>query len=184
MIGARNNSLGESGAPEFGGIVQAVIFLCNRPEKVRQAADLPEIREPKKAMKRSPGNYRCPLATPVVAICFFLLGCATEPAPLPTVTHVVLMWLKHPGSGGDRAQLIRAAHSLRMIPGVTRVEATRTLPALPPGVEHNFDLGVVITFRDRFALQRYEKDPRHLEAMRRYLRPLVRRYEVYNLSGR
>jgi hypothetical protein len=146
---------------------------------------LPEIREPKKAMKRSPGNYRCPLgAGAVVAICFFLLGCATEPAPSPTVTHVILLWLQHPGSGGDRAQLMRAAHSLRMIPGVTRVETGRTVPALPAGVDPSFDLGVVVTFRDRFALQRYEKDPRHLEAMRRYLRPLVRRYEVYNLSGR
>ena len=114
----------------------------------------------------------------------FLLACGTMPAPSPTVTHVVLMWLKHPGRSADRAQLIRAAHSLRMIPGVLRVEAGRAVPALPPGVDRSFDLGVVITFRDRAALQRYEKDPRHLEAMRRYLRPLVRRYEVYNLSGR
>lgn len=119
-----------------------------------------------------------------MALCLFLQGCATVPAPSPSVTHVVLMWLKHPGSGADRAQLIRAAHSLRMIPGVMRVEVGRVVPALPPGVDRSFDLGVVITFRDRFALQRYEKDPRHPEAMRRYLRPLVRRYEVYNLGGR
>lgn len=120
----------------------------------------------------------------VLAICLFLLGCGTLPAPSPAVTHVVLMWLKHPDRGADRAQLIRAAHSLRMIPGVMRVEAGRAVPALAPGVDRSFDLGVVITFRDRAALRRYEKDPRHLEAMRRYLRPLVRRYEVYNLSAR
>ena len=93
------------------------------------------------------------------------------------------MWLKHPDRGADRAQLMRVARSLRMIPGVRRVEAGRTVPALPPGFDHSFDLGVVITFRDQAALQRYDKDPRHLEAMRRYLRPLVRRYEVYNLGG-
>jgi len=136
-------------------------------------------------MKRAPGNYRCRLGTgAVIAICFFFLGCATEPGPSPTVTHVVLMWLKHPGRSADRAQLVRAAHSLRMIPGVTRVETGRTVPALPAGVDQSFDLGVVITFRDRFALERYERDPRHSETMRRYLRPLVRRYEVHNLSGR
>ncbi len=106
------------------------------------------------------------------------------PTPAPTVTHVVLMWLKHPERSADRAQLMRAAHSLRMIPGVMRVDAGRAVPTLAPGVDRSFDLGVVITFRDRVALERYEKDPRHLEAMRRYLRPLVRRYEVYNLSGR
>lgn len=108
----------------------------------------------------------------------------SPPAPGPTVTHVVLMWLKNPESHADRAQLIRAARSLRMIPGVLRVEAGRAIPAVGPHAPQDFDLGVVITFRDRAALKRYERDPRHLEAMRRYLRPLVRRYEVYNLSGR
>ena len=78
---------------------------------------------------------------------------------------------------------VRTAHSLRMIPGVRHVETGRTVPALPPGTIRSFDLAVVITFRDRAALQRYRKDPRHLQAMRHYLRPLVRRYEVYNLSG-
>lgn len=117
-------------------------------------------------------------------VCSFLLGCATAPVAAPSVSHVVLMWLKHPNRGADRAQLIRAANSLRMIPGVVRVEAGRAVPALAPGVDRSFDLGVVITFRDRFALQRYEKDPRHLEAMRRYLLPFVRRYEVYNVGDR
>jgi hypothetical protein len=114
-----------------------------------------------------------------------LLGACLQPPPVsPTVTHVLLMWLKHPERSADRAQLIRAAHSLRMIPGVLRVEARRAVPTLAPGVDRSFDLGVVITFRDRAALQRYEKDPRHADAMHRYLRPLVRHYEVYNLIGR
>jgi hypothetical protein len=33
-------------------------------------------------------------------------------------------------------------------------------------------------------LQRYERDPQHLEIMRRYLAPLVRHYEAYNLPDR
>jgi Stress responsive A/B Barrel Domain len=119
-----------------------------------------------------------------LAMCLFLPGCGTMPAPAPTVTHVILIWMKHPHRSTDRAKLRRAAYSLRMMPGVLRVEAGRTVPALPPGLDRSFDLGVVITFRDQAALQRYEKDPRHLEAMRRYLRPLVRRYEVYNFSSR
>ena len=104
-----------------------------------------------------------------------------QPQP---VTHVVLMWLKHPESAADRAQLVRAAHSLRMMPGVLRVETGRTVRGLGPEVDRSFDLGVVITFRDRAALERYEEDPRHSGAMERYLRPLVRHYEVYNLGVR
>ena len=106
------------------------------------------------------------------------------PSPSPTVTHVILLWLKHPDRAADRANLIRAAHSLARIPGVRRVETVRAVPALPPGFDPSFDFGVVITFRDHAAFQRYRKDPRHRDAMRRYLRPLVRRYEGYDLSGR
>lgn len=136
-------------------------------------------------MKRSPKNHPSRLGAGVaLLLCFALLGCSMTPTPGPTVTHVVLMWLKHPERRADRAQLIRASHSLRMIPGVMRVETGRSVPALGPGVDRSFDLGVVITFRDWASLQRYKRDPRHLEAMRRYLRPLVRHYEVYNLSGR
>ena len=121
-----------------------------------------------------------------LAICSSILlgACQTAPPVSPTVTRVVLIWLKHPDRSADRAQLSRAAHSLRMIPGVLRVQTGRTVPRLPSGADRSFDLGVMITFRDRAALQRYEKDPRHLEAMRRYLQSLVRRYEIYNTTDR
>ncbi len=111
-------------------------------------------------------------------------GCATTPVQLGEVTHIVLLWMKRPQSAGDRAQLIRAAQSLRYMPGIVRVETGRVLPTMNEAVDRSFDLGVVMTFRDRAALARYEKDPRHETAMKRYLRPLVRHYEVYNLGGR
>ncbi len=98
--------------------------------------------------------------------------------------HVVLMWLRHPQRVADRDKIVHMAHSLRRIPGVLRVEAGRSIAPLGPNPPRDFDLGVVITFRDRAALQRYERDPRHLEAMQRYLKPLVRHYDVYNLIGR
>lgn len=97
---------------------------------------------------------------------------------------MVLIWLQHPDRPADRAQLIRAARSLRMVRGVQRVETGRAVPDLPAGVDRSFDLGVVITFRDRAALERFAQDPRHLAMMRRYLRPLVKRHEIYNFGGR
>lgn len=126
-------------------------------------------------------NYFGPLAA--LLSCFLLAGCATTPPPPTHVTQVVLFWLKDPESQADRAQLVRTVRSLRMIPGVRRVETRRTLSELPPGADRSFDLAAVVTFNDRAALQRYRKDPRHRETMRRYLRPLVRHYEIYNLSG-
>ncbi|MGH8092099.1 MAG: Dabb family protein [Chthoniobacterales bacterium] len=134
----------------------------------------PKKREGRKALG--------PIALFLICPAIFLAACATTPPP--PVTHVVLIWLKHPHRVADRTQLVRMAHSLRMIPGVLQVEAGGSIPPLGPSVHHDFDLGVVVTFRDRSALQRYEKDPRHLEAMSHYLRPLVRHYEVYNLVAR
>lgn len=123
----------------------------------------------------------------LLAAVLLAVGCGTVSGPTPhPIAHIVLMWLNHPERPGDRAQLIRGAQSLRMIPGVVKVEVGRTLPpassALPAGVDRSFDLAVVVTFRDRFALERYEQDPRHLAAVERYLRPIVRHYEVYNLD--
>lgn len=121
-----------------------------------------------------------------LALCLALGGgaCSTTPATPEPVMHIVLMWLQRPGSASDRAQLIRAAHSLQMMPGVVRVDTGRTVPRQSEQPDRTFDLGVVITFRDRAALERYERDPRHAAAMERYLRPLVRRYVVYNLGTR
>lgn len=112
-----------------------------------------------------------------------LNGCLT-PQPEPKVQQVVLLWLKHPGRASDRAQVIRAAHSLHRVPGVIAVQAGRSIPDLHPAPPSDFDLAVVITFRDRAALQRYQRDPRYLGATRHYLPPRVRRYEVYNLTDR
>lgn len=121
-----------------------------------------------------------------LAICAPLLlgSCQMTPPVSPAVTQVVLMWLNHPERSGERAQLIRAAHSLRMIPGVLRVQAGGVMPLVGAHPRRDFDLGVAITFRNRAALQRYQRNPRRSDALRRYLQPLVRRYEVYHLSGR
>ena len=127
---------------------------------------------------------RVALALGCLSALLSVAGCLTAPAPEPNVTHIVLIWLKHPHRVADRAQLVRAAHSLRRIPGVVRVETGRSLAVLQPYRARDFDLGVVITFRDRSALQRYEADPSHREALRRYLEPLVRHYETHNLTSR
>ena len=114
----------------------------------------------------------------------FLGSCSNLAVQSHPVTHVVLLWMKHPARAADRAQLIRAAHALRMIPGVMRVEAGHVVPPPPSALDRSFDLGLVITFRDRAALERYEENPLHDDLVRRYLQPLVRRYVVYNLSSR
>ena len=108
---------------------------------------------------------------------------ATTPSVPQAVTRVVLIWLKNPSSATDRAQIIRTAQALRMMPGVAKVTTGRA--AVPAAAtDRSFDLGVIITFRDRAAYLRYERDPHHAQAIERFLRPLVQRYEVYNQGVR
>jgi hypothetical protein len=114
-----------------------------------------------------------------------LAGCTSEPpaAPQP-VSRVVLIWLKNPSSATDRAQVVRAAQALRMMPGVIRVTTGRAAPLPPAATDRSFDLGVIVTFRDRAAYERFERDPRRAEQMERFLRPLVQRYETYEQGTR
>ena len=120
----------------------------------------------------------------VICPAVFLGACAIALPPAPAITHVVLLWLKHPERVQDRERIEQAARNLQRLPGVVKVETRRSVPPIGHDLPEDFDLAIVITFRDRNALRLYEHDPRRLEAMRRYLRPLVRRYEVHNLSDR
>jgi Stress responsive A/B Barrel Domain len=96
------------------------------------------------------------------------------------VTHVMLFWLKRPGNVDDQNYLRRALRTLRRARGVNDIRVGRPLLVDRPSVEQSFDLGVVMTFRDREALEKFERDPRREQAIDAMLRPLVRQYTVYN----
>ena len=66
--------------------------------------------------------------------------------------------------------------------GVTEVCVGRSLPVERP-VEQPFDIGVVMTFKDVRALKKFETNQRHQQLVEAALRPLVRRYIVYNFSN-
>ena len=92
----------------------------------------------------------------------------------------MLFWLKRPGNVDDQNYLLRALRTLRRVRGVNEVRFGRPLPGYRPSLEQSFDLGVVMTFRDREALGKFERDQRREQAIDAMLRPLVRQYTVYN----
>jgi hypothetical protein len=96
------------------------------------------------------------------------------------ITHVVIFWLKRPDNPQHRQALAHASEKFRGLPGVTRVDVGHALPVRRPGIEQRFDLCVVFTFKNQAALERFEKDPQHAAAVRAVLKPLVRRYVVFN----
>lgn len=129
---------------------------------------------------------RCPrfvVATRLCAILFsavlLFLPSDASAARQGEVNHVVVFWLKHPERAADRAALARASEKFRELPGVLRVDVGNALPVRRK-VEQRFDMCVVFTFRNRAALARFEADPKHTAAIASVLRPLVKRYVVFN----
>ena len=122
-------------------------------------------------------------------IALFLTCIVLSPAPADAkagaarsgqVTHVMLFWLKRPGNVDDQNFLLRALRTLRRARGVNDMRVGRSLPVDRPGLEQSFDLGVVMIFRDREALEKFEGDQRREQAIDAMLRPLVRQYTIYN----
>ena len=111
-----------------------------------------------------------------------LVSVEAAPGRSGQITHVVLFWLKRPGNVDDQNVLIRASRSFRRIKGVSDVRIGRSLPVERP-VEQSFDVGIVITFKDVRALKKFERNQRHQQVVEAALRPLVRRYIVYNFSN-
>jgi len=111
-----------------------------------------------------------------------LVSVEAAPGRNGQITHVVLFWLKRPGNVDDQNVLIRASRSFRRIKGVSDVRVGRSLLVERP-VEQSFDVGVVITFKDAGALKKFERNERHQQIIEAALRPLVRRYIVYNFSN-
>jgi hypothetical protein len=95
------------------------------------------------------------------------------------VTRVMFFWLKRPGNVDDQNFLVRGVRKLHRLRGVSDVRAGRSF-RVGGGTEQSFDLGVIVIFRDREALNQFERDPRRGAAIDAMLQPLVGRYIVYN----
>ncbi len=121
---------------------------------------------------------------PIFLICLaFLLTSShthADSARSGQVTHVMLFWLKRPGNADDQNFLVRGLRSLRRVRGVNELRVGRRVPLDRPDLEQSFDVGLVIIFRDRQALEKFERGPRRRQALDAMLEPLVRRYVVYD----
>jgi hypothetical protein len=126
--------------------------------------------------------FRVPIVILLCCAAFALTpnGAQAAAARSGQVTHVILFWLKRPGNLDDQSFLRRTLRSLRRVRGVNDVRVGRSLPVARPGLEQSFDLGAVMIFRDREALEKFERDLRREQALNAMLRPLVRQYTVYN----
>lgn len=98
------------------------------------------------------------------------------------VEHVVLVWLKKPGDGQDRAAVVAAAKKFqREIPEIQHLSVGQPLASDRPVVDDSFDVGLVMRFADAAALARYEKHPVHTKAVQDILLPVSKKLQVYDI---
>ena len=126
---------------------------------------------------------RVPIFLICVALLLSLSNAQAANARSGQVTYVMLFWLRRSGNVDDQNVLLRGLRTLRSVRGVNGVRVGRPLPVDRPGLEQSFDLGAVVIFRDREALQKFERDPRRRGALDAMLQPLVRWYIVYNFAN-
>ncbi len=116
-----------------------------------------------------------------------LVSCAQmglQPAAQPGhVSHVVLVWLKHKNNAAERAKVIETAKSFRnQIPGIVAMSVGEPLPSTRPVVDSSFDVGLVMRFESKAAMDAYEKNPIHVKAVKEILAPLAAKIVVYDWS--
>ena len=104
---------------------------------------------------------------------------AADPLPRGAVGHVVIFWLKEPGDADGRRQIIDASESFRSVPGVLSVEAGEKLASPRRNVDATYDVALVMWFKDRASLERYQTHPAHLEMLSR-VGPLIDRTIAYD----
>jgi Stress responsive A/B Barrel Domain len=112
-----------------------------------------------------------------------LASCATisPPAAKGTVDHVVLIWLKRPGNAADRQAILAASNDLRTIPGIHFLDAGTALASDRPIVDDSFDVGLTIRFDSAKSLHAYETHPLHVKKVTEVLKPLARKFVVYDI---
>jgi len=116
----------------------------------------------------------------ILLLALALTGCTTCPQRRETVHHIVLCWLKEPGSAAQRLQVIETSRTFAGIPGVLSVTAGEVIESDRPIVDDSFDVAITMTFASKEDMQAYLVHPSHTVAVKEVLMPLASKITVYD----
>lgn len=111
-------------------------------------------------------------------------ACSSSPAARSgQIEHVVLVWLKQPDDQAVADRMCATARSFPgRIPGLLSVNCGKAVPSDSPLADDSFDLGLVMRFADRQALDGYAVHPVHQQAVAEVLMPNSKRVVVYDVQ--
>lgn len=128
---------------------------------------------------------------PLIAAAFTvaLAGCATRPAsPFEpaggaspsAIRHVVLIDLKDPADAD--ALIARLDSAIAEIPGILNYWRGVPFPSDRPEVKADYDVGLVIDFRDAAAYEAYTTDPHHTSVVADW-KPKLVSFRVHDIRS-
>src|SRR5688572_19333765 len=106
-------------------------------------------------------------------------GKGTQPG---NIEHVVLVWMKTPVDQEARRKIIEVTKTFKQIPGVIDARAGKGVPSTQPAVDSSYDVGIVVTFKDRESLKNYGPHPIHEKAARELIVPVIRQLKAYDIE--
>ena len=93
--------------------------------------------------------------------------------------------MNEPGNAAVKDRIVESARSFsREIPGILGMSIGDALPSPREVVDDSFDLGLVLRFKDKAALDAYEKHPVHVKAVKEVLAPNASKLKVYDVIVR
>ena len=98
-----------------------------------------------------------------------------------TIQHVVLVWFKPDTSEKTVNKIIKETRKLKQISGIRDLHVGRAVPSQRSIVDASFDLGIVMSFPDKYTMNQYIHHPRHVDFVKRYVKPHVSRIIVYDI---
>ena len=119
----------------------------------------------------------------IVFLLFALPACQQgkdRPDSTSKVHHVVVCWLNESGNKEARHKIIDASRGFASIPGVIDVRAGSVIQSNREIVDSSFDVAIYLSFENEQKLQDYLAHPFHNNAVKKILKPLVRKIVVYD----
>ncbi len=98
------------------------------------------------------------------------------------ITHVVIFWAEKP-YGENRKKLLAGAKMLAEIPGVLEFRAGTAISSARAVVDDSFAVAISMTFHSAAELDAYLAHPIHAKFVEECVRPLSRRFVVYDFGG-
>ncbi len=97
-----------------------------------------------------------------------------------SISHVVICWLKDPKDTEARTRLIQVSKELETLEEVASVTVGEMIPSQRPIVDSSYDIAVIMQFKDRQQLEKYQKNPLHKKALKEVLIPLTSKVLIYD----